>query len=291
MTRIADLLAEGPTLSVEFFPPKTDEGIEKLSDTIDELEKLSCPAVPADRLSFVSITYGAGGSTRDRTRDLVVRVNERRPFPAMPHLTCMGHTRAEIDDLLADYAANGVHNVLALAGDPPADGSPVTGDFTYATELIEAIRAAGDFSVGVAAHPELHPRSPDRAHDRRYLAEKLNAADFGITQFFFDADDYFSMVEDLADRGCETPVLPGVMPLLNPTTARRFAGIAGATFPEELAARVEAAEDPAQRMAIAADAAAELSAELLERGVPGLHIYCMNRSDVVEALLGRLTTG
>lgn len=289
MTRISDLLDAGTTLSVEFFPPKTDEGVEKLATTIDELEKLAGPPGTAERLSFVSITYGAGGSTRDRTRDLVVRVNERRDFPAMPHLTCMGHTRAEVDDLLSDYAANGVHNILALAGDPPADGSDPTGDFTYATELIEAVRTAGDFSVGVAAHPECHPRSPDRPHDRRYLAAKLNAADFGITQFFFEADDYFAMVEDLADLGCDTPVLPGVMPLLNPTAIRRFAGIAGATFPDALAEKVEAAETPEQRMSIAADAAAELSAELLERGVPGLHLYCMNRSDIVGEVLTRLS--
>lgn len=289
MTRITELLDAGPTLSVEFFPPKTDEGVEKLSTIIDELEKLTGPPGTAERLSFVSITYGAGGSTRDRTRDLVVRVNERRDFPAMPHLTCMGHTRGEVDDLLADYAANGVHNILALAGDPPADGSDPTGDFTYATELIEAVRAAGDFSVGVAAHPEGHPRSPDRSHDRRYLAAKLRAADFGITQFFFDADDYFAMVEDLAHLGCDTPILPGVMPLLNPDAIRRFAGIAGATFPEALAVKVEAADTPEQRMAIAAGAAAELSAELLERGVPGLHLYCMNRSDIVGEVLARLS--
>ncbi len=140
----------------------------------------------------------------------------------------------------------------------------------------------------MAAHPEGHPRSPDRAHDRRHLAEKLNSADFGITQFFFDADDYFTMVDELAALGCDTPVLPGVMPLLNPTAIRRFAGIAGATFPEALAEKVEAAETPEQSMAVAAAAAAELSAELLERGVPGLHIYCMNRSDVVSEVLRRL---
>ncbi|MFV0318556.1 MAG: methylenetetrahydrofolate reductase, partial [Microthrixaceae bacterium] len=211
-----------------------------------------------------------------------------RDFPAMPHLTCMGHTRAEIDDLLADYATNDVHNVLALAGDPPADGSNPVGDFTYAMELIEAVRAAGDFSVGVAAHPELHPRSLNRAEDRRRLAEKLNAADFGITQFFFDADDYFRMVDELAGQGCITPVLPGVMPLLNPTAIRRFADIAGATFPEDLAERVEGTEDPVERLAIAADAAAELSHELIDRGVPGLHLYCMNRSDVVNEVLARI---
>lgn len=288
MERIAETLAAGPTLSVEFFPPKTDAGLEKLSTTIDDLVELTGPEGIGPELSFVSITYGAGGSTRDRTRDLVVKVNGERAFPAMPHLTCIGHTHAEIDELLADYAAHGVHNVLALAGDPPSDGSEPTGEFTYATELIEAIRTAGDFSVGVAAHPELHPRSPDRPSDRRHLAEKLNAADFGITQFFFDADDYFTMVHELADLGCTTPVLPGVMPLLNPSTVRRFAGMAGAAFPDDLAERVESTSSDEERLAVAADAAASLSEELLERGVPGLHLYCLNRSDIVRAILERL---
>ena len=206
----------------------------------------------------------------------------------MPHLTCMGHTRGEIDELLADYAANGVRNVLALAGDPPADGSEPSGDFTYATELIEAIRAAGDFSVGVAAHPELHPRSADRTQDREHLAEKLNAADFGITQFFFDADDYFAMVDELAELGCSTPVLPGVMPMLNPATVRRFAGMAGARFPESLAAQVESTESDKGRMEVVADAAAGLASTLLAEGVPGLHLYCLNRSDVVREILDRV---
>ena len=289
MTRIAELLDKGPTFSVEFFPPKTEQGVAKLHSTVDALEALSGPTGLAQELSFVSITYGAGGSTRDRTRDLVVEVNSTRRFPAMPHLTCMGHTRGEIDSLLGDYASSGVHNVLALAGDPPLDGSEPSGDFTYATELIEAVRTAGDFSVGVAAHPECHPRSPDRASDRKYLAEKLNAADFGITQFFFDAGDYFRMVEELRDLGCETPVIPGVMPLLNPTTVQRFAGIAGARFPEELAARVSAHREEDARLAEAAGAAAELAGELIDGGVPGIHIYCMNRADIVTAIVSRLT--
>jgi methylenetetrahydrofolate reductase (NADPH) len=290
MTRIGDLLAEGPTLSVECFPPKTAEGVAGLESALDDVEALQTSPWP-DRhkgVSFVSVTYGAGGTTRDRTRDLVVGIESGRSFPAMPHLTCMGHTRAEIDELLADYAANGIANVLALAGDPPADGSEPAGDFRHAMELVEAIRAAGDFSVGVAAHPELHPRSPDRASDRRFLAEKLDAADFGITQFFFDASDYFRMVEELSALGCTTPVLPGVMPLLNPATVERFAGMAGAAFPTALAERVEATTSPEDRLAVVADAAAELCVELLEGGVPGLHLYFLNRSDVATAVFERL---
>ncbi len=283
MTKISDLLAAGPTLSVEFFPPKTPEGMANLQRTLDALEAIR--AADGTEMSFVSITYGAGGSTRDLTRDLVVGVNAERRFPAMPHLTCIGHTGTEISDLLADYADNGVENILALGGDPPADGSDPTGDFNYAIELIEAIRAAGDFSIGVAAHPEMHPRSVSRDADRRRLAEKLTAADLGITQFFFDSADYFRMVEELDALGCHTPVLPGVMPLLNPTTVERFAKMARANFPHELAERVLSTEDPAERLKIAAEAAAELTRELLAGGVPGIHLYCMNRSDIVEAVL------
>jgi len=280
VTLVADLLAEGPTLSVEFFPPRTDEGVAQLRSTVAEL-------APAD-LSFVSVTYGAGGSTRELTRDLVVGLEAEQSYPAMAHLTCVGNARAQLDDLLADYAAHGVHNLLALFGDPPADGSDPGGDFEHAIDLVELVRSnPTPMSVAVAAHPEGHPRSLDLATDRKFLAAKLQAADLGITQFFFDADDYFRMVDDLSALGCDTPVLPGVMPLANPTTIKRFADMAGARFPEELAARVEAAEGE-DRHRIVADAVARLSQQLLDGGAPGLHLYCLNRSavvlDVVEQL-------
>ncbi len=280
MTLVADLLAAGPTLSVEFFPPRTDEGVAQLRATVAELE-------PAD-LSFVSVTYGAGGSTRELTRDLVVGLEAEQPYPAMAHLTCVGHAKAQLDDLLDDYAANGVHNLLALFGDPPADGSDAGGDFEHAIDLVQLVRShPTPMSVAVAAHPEGHPRSPDLATDRKFLAAKLQAADLGITQFFFDADDYFRMVDDLAALGCDTPVLPGVMPLANPTSIKRFADMAGARFPEELAARVEAAEGD-DRHRIVVDAVSRLSQQLLDGGAPGLHLYCLNRSavvlDVVEQL-------
>jgi methylenetetrahydrofolate reductase (NADPH) len=276
MTRIADLLAEGPTVSAEFFPPRTEEGMAQLDRTIDALDELD--------LSFVSVTYGAGGSTRDTTRDIVVRVNAERPYPAMAHLTCMGHTTAEIETLLDDYAANGVCNILALAGDPPADGSPVTGEFAYASQLVELVRRRPDFSVGVAAQPELHPRSRgDRAADRQRLAAKLEEADFAVTNFFFDADDYFRMIDELEAAGTTKPVLPGIMPLLNTTTIRRFSAMNESAFPEELGARVDAAGSPDEVLKIAVEAAVELSQRLLDGGVPGLHIYSLNRP---EATLG-----
>lgn len=284
VSSIRDLLAQGPTVSVEFFPPKTDDGLAQLHRTVGELAPLD--------LSYVSVTYGAGGSNRDRTRDLVIDLNRDRPYPAMAHLTCMGHTRAELDELLDDYDAHGVHNILALAGDPPADGSSVGGDFTYAQELVDLVRSHGaHFSVGVAAHPELHPRSTDRDRDRRHLAAKLEEADFGVTQFFFDADHYFRMVEELDSLGCTTPIVPGVMPLTNPAGVERMAKMAGATFPVELAARVDDAVDDAERHRVVVDAAVELADRLRRGGAPGLHLYCLNRSPVVLAIAARLGIG
>jgi methylenetetrahydrofolate reductase (NADPH) len=282
MTRLADRLerSDGPSLSVEFFPPKTDAGEALLRRTIDELD-----VVPLD---FVSVTYGAGGSTRDRTRDLVVELNRERSYPAMAHLTCIGHTKEQLTELLADYDRHGVHDILALAGDPPADGSPADGDFTYALELVELVRSRGDrFTVAVAAHPELHPRSPDRASDRQHLARKLSAADLGISQFFYDADDYFSMVEDLRSLGCDTPVHPGVMPLSNPSGVQRMAAMAGATFPTELAAKVESA-DESDRHAVVVAAATELCQQLIDGGAPGIHLYGLNRSEVVVDVVREL---
>ncbi|MFP3901757.1 MAG: methylenetetrahydrofolate reductase [Acidimicrobiia bacterium] len=276
--RIVDLLSAGPTLSFEFFPPKTDEAERQLEKAIHELAPL--------RPSFVSVTYGALGSTRDRTRDIVVRVNREQPFPAMAHMTCVGHTRAEVEALLDEYAAAGVCNVLALAGDPPADGSDPGGDFTYALELVELVRShPAGFSVGVAAHPELHPRSNgDRAGDRRHLAAKLAAADFGITQFFFEIDDYVRMVDELAELGCTTPVVPGVMPPGASSLAglKRMAGMNGSVIPAALLDRLEAvADDPQALREIGVEVATELCGRLLDAGAPGLHLYALNRSESV----------
>jgi methylenetetrahydrofolate reductase (NADPH) len=286
--KIGDLLAAGRTLSFEFFPPKTDQAERQLEKTIHELAPL--------RPSFVSVTYGAGGSTRNRTRDIVVQVNREQPFPAMAHLTCSGHTRAEITGLLDEYAAAGVHNILALAGDPPADGSDPGGDFTYATELVELVRAhPGDFSVGVAAHPELHPRSGgDRAADRRFLAAKLAMADFAITQFFFEFDDYERMVDELAALGSTTPVLPGIMPPgASPLAGlKRMAAMNGSVVPAALLDRLDAvADDPDALRDIGVEVATDLSRRLLDAGAPGLHLYALNRSASVLRIVENLGLG
>ncbi|HWJ97876.1 MAG TPA: methylenetetrahydrofolate reductase [Acidimicrobiales bacterium] len=281
MTRISDLLAKGPTWSFEFFPPKTPEGMTSFDRAVTDLSALE----PA----YVSITYGAGGSARDTTYDLVVRVNEEQAFPAMPHLTCVGHTRAELIDLLESYRANGVDNVLALAGDPPKDGSDPGGDFVYATELVALAREVGDFSVGVAAFPEVHPRSTDRATDRRFLAAKLNAADFGMTQFFWDADHYRVMVEELAALGCTTPVLPGVMPFVSVAGARRMSGMNNTDIPAWLQERMDEVDGDAEATRrLGVEVATGLIEQLLEVGVPGIHLYAMNRAQSIQEIYDNL---
>lgn len=280
MTTIRDLLDRGRTLSFEFFPPKTHEAQAKLRATVDLLDK-------ADP-DFVSVTYGAGGTTRESTRETVLDLLEHRSFPAMPHLTCVGHSYAEIQDLIDDYQAHGVHNMLALAGDPPEDGSPNPGDFRYALELVEALREHSDMSIGVAAFPEVHPRSESRASDRSRLAEKLNAADFGITQFFFDPSDYFCMIDELDSLGCNTPVIPGVIPVINPKSVRRFAGMNGSAVDEALWAQLDAADDPDERLEVAVDAAVSQIQTLLDGGAPGVHIYTLNQADATVRISERI---
>jgi methylenetetrahydrofolate reductase (NADPH) len=285
MTRIADLLDAGRTLSFELFPPKTDEAERALEKCVLELADL--------RPSFVSVTYGALGSTRERTRDVVTGINASQPFPAMPHLTCVGHSRADIAELLDHYAAHGIENILALGGDPPADGSEAGGDYEHACELVEQVRAhPAAFSIGVAAHPEVHPRSPDRESDRRHLAAKLEMADFGMTQFFFSIDDYLRMVDELAELGCDKPLLPGVMPLINVAGVKRMAGMNGSVIPEALLERLDAAADrPDEVRKIGVEVATELGAALLAEDAPGLHLYALNRSASVREVHTNLGLG
>ena len=285
MARIGDLLAAQPTLSFEFFPPKSDEAERALYKTVAELAEL--------RPSFVSVTYGAGGSTRERTRDVVIQINREQSFPAMAHLTCVGHTKVQITALLDEYAAGGVENILALGGDPPPDGAELIGDFRYAADLVEFVRAhPAGFSIGVAAHPELHPRSPDRADDRRRLAEKLEMADFGVTQFFFELDPYLRMVDELAELGCDKPLLPGIMPVINVAGVQRMAAMNGTLIPEPLLERLSAVEDlPDEVAKIGVEVATELGAALLGEDAPGLHIYAMNRSASPRAIHSNLGLG
>ncbi len=286
MARIADLLAAGPTFSFEFFPPRTEEAERALEKALVELEPLNP--------SFVSVTYGAGGSTRERTRDIVARINRDTSMTAMAHLTCAGHTRAELTEIITGYGSEGLENILALAGDPPTTGGagepPPPTEFRYAIELVELVHSLGDFCIGVAAHPELHPRSAgDRVADRDRLAAKLRAADFAITQFFFTSEPYLRMVEELAERGVTTPVIPGVMPVTNVSQIERFAQLSGSALPAELADRLHGAGDhPEEVRRIGVEVATGLCQDLLDAGVPGLHFYTLNRSTATREIYANL---
>jgi methylenetetrahydrofolate reductase (NADPH) len=285
MAKVHELLADGPCFSFEFFPPRTDEAERALEKALRELE----PLAP----SFVSVTYGAGGSTRARTRDIVVDILASTTMTPMAHLTCVGHCRDELVEILDGYRDAGVQNILALAGDLPADdpADQHQGDFHYALELVELVRERGPFSVGVAAHPEGHPRSTQRSQDRHHLAAKLRAADFGVTQFFFRAENYLQMVDELAALGVDTPVIPGVMPVTNVGQVERFAALSGAAFPAELAARLHAAGDPEEVRRIGVEVATALCQELLDRGAPGLHFYTLNRSSATREIYANLGLG
>ena len=281
MTRVAELLRAGRTFSFEFFPPKDDATQLTLGRTIAELE----PLEP----SFVSVTYGAGGSTRERTRNVVTWVAKETAITPMAHLTCQGHVRGEISAILDDYQAGGVANIMALGGDPPTDPADARpSDYRYASELVADVAATGAFSIGVAAHPEVHPRSPDRATDRRHLAAKLAVADFAVTQFFFEAHQYASLVNELADLGVDKPVIPGIMPITNATQITRMAKLSGAKLPPWVIEAVEAADDPAEVRRIGVDIATQLCAELLDAGAPGLHFYTMNRSTATREIYANL---
>ncbi|HYT38810.1 MAG TPA: methylenetetrahydrofolate reductase [NAD(P)H] [Acidimicrobiia bacterium] len=280
-TTVSALLAAGTTYSFEFFPPRDDASEAQLAQTLGELEPL--------RPSFVSITYGAGGSTRDRTHGLVVDLLRRTSMTPMAHLTCVGHSRDELAEIFARYRHDGVENILALRGDPPAGTELAGGDLRHAVELVELARELGPFSVGVAAHPEGHPQAPDRATDRRHLAAKLARADFAVTQFFFRRDDYLQLVDDLAALGVDKPVIAGIMPITNAAQIERFAALSGAEVPAGLRARLHAAaHDPAEVRRIGVAAATELCAELLAAGAPGLHFYTLNRSTATREIWAAL---
>jgi methylenetetrahydrofolate reductase (NADPH) len=281
MARVSELLAAGRTFSFEFFPPKTDGAQLSLGRAIAELEPLGP--------SFVSVTYGAGGTTRQRTREVVTWVRRETGITPMAHLTCQSHTRDEIQAILEDYRSAGIDNILALGGDPPSDPADVRpSDYEFATDLIDDIEPLGHFSVGVAAHPELHPRSPDRETDRHLLAAKLGRADFAITQFFFEAHHYLRLVSELDDLGVSKPVIPGIMPITNAGQVVRMAGLSGAAVPTWLTDRLAGVEDPTEVRRIGVDVATALCAELLQAGAPGLHFYTLNRSTATREIYANL---
>jgi methylenetetrahydrofolate reductase (NADPH) len=281
MAKITDLAAAGPTRSFEFFPPKTDAAEAQLARALEELEPL--------HPSFVSVTYGAGGTTRERTHDLVVQINRDTTLTAMAHLTCAAHTRAELTELVGRYRDAGVENILALRGDPPKDLDLPPGELDHATDLIALVRDVGDFSVGVAVHPEGHPASTVTADDRRRQAEKLALADFGVSQFFFEPHVWFDFLADLDALGVTTPVVPGIMPVTNVKSVKRMAEMSGAAFPKALEARLRVVEDDPDAMhAVGVEAATELCQALMDGGVHSFHFYTLNRSPATREISANL---
>jgi methylenetetrahydrofolate reductase (NADPH) len=284
--KLADLYARsGLTLSVEFFPPKTEKGEENLFSEIAIIKRLNP--------GFCSVTYGAGGSTRDKTVGLVESIHSECGLEVMCHLTVVGQSKMEARAILARLKEKGIENVLALGGDPPqgmTDWRPHPDGFHHAIELVREATGFGCFSVAVAGFPECHPRAASRAADLRFLKEKVDAgAAAVITQLFFDNDDYFRFVEDLRNLGMTVPIVPGVLPILSAPQVRRFAALCCSKIPPKLdkeLAKVENDDSAAVEMGI--EYASRQCEQLITFGVPGVHFYSLNKAYSVQAICKNL---
>ena len=270
------LTSPTPSVSFEFFPPKDDAGEAALWDAIRRLESV--------RPAFVSVTYGAGGSSQDRTVRVTERIARETTLTPLAHLTCVGASVAALRQVVGLYAASGVRNILALRGDPP--GNP-GGEWVahpeglnHATDLVELIRPLGDFTIGVAAFPDVHPASPDLDHDVEVLVRKADAgASFAITQMVFDADTYLRLRDRVARRRPDLPISPGLMPVTNFKQVARMSQLMGTPLPDPVVRRLEVvAEDPAATREVGVQIATELAQRMLAEGAPGLHFITMNRS-------------
>jgi methylenetetrahydrofolate reductase (NADPH) len=284
--KIASLFAPGRTLfSFEFFPPKNDGDVDHVLATARELKTLG----PA----YISVTWGAGGSTRRKTLDIVSAIKNDIGVESMAHLTCVGAGRADIDEILADIARRGVKNILALRGDPPKGAAafvPHPDGFRHANELVAHIRKAHDFCLGVAGYPEGHVESPDRESDLDNLKRKVDAgADFVVTQLFFDNADFLRFRDRAASRGVRVPIVAGLMPITNAGQAQRFTQLCGARLPAPLLTELDRRRDDAEAVTrLGIDHATAQCRGLLAAGVAGIHFYTLNRSRSTAEILRRL---
>jgi methylenetetrahydrofolate reductase (NADPH) len=284
--RIAEILEQQrPVFSFEFFPPKTDEGQRTLEITLAVLRD--------DHPDYVSVTYGAGGSTRARTVEITKWIRQELGIEAMAHLSCVGEPTERLMEILEETQAAGIENVLALRGDPPrgqTDWTPHPGGLSYSVELIRLIREHFDFSVGAACFPEVHPEAANRASDLSYAREKVEAgASFLITQLFFDNELYFDFVEDARTAGIHVPIIPGIMPITNLKQIKTITGMCGATIPDELGRELDGrAGDPEAVAELGVAYATLQCSDLLARGAPGVHFYTLNRSPATRAILAAL---
>jgi len=285
--RIDELLeaAQEPIFSFEFFPPKTDAGERVLGLALESLRQLD----PA----FVSVTYGAGGSSRSRTLELTKWIKQELGIEAMAHLSCVGSSREELEAILDDMRDAGIENVLALRGDPPRgenDWTPHPGGLRYSTELAALITGGYHYCVGGACFPEVHSEAPDLAHDLRFLKEKVDSGvSFLITNLFLDNELYFTFVDEARAAGIEVPILPGIMPITNLSQLKTMTDMCGATIPSALREALEwRSHDPDAVMQLGVSYATLQCAELLARGAPGIHFYTLNRSPATRAILSAL---
>lgn len=285
--RISDLYGGGrPVFSFEFFPPKTDRGEKNLMSTVADLKDALEP-------DFVSVTYGAGGSTQDRTHAIVTEIQNGLGITAMAHQTCVGVTREDILGGVRRLLGSGVENVLALRGDPPKDQDDfrtVDGGLSHATDLIEMLANELELSIGAACYPESHPESSSEEADMHWTLEKeRKGAGFLVTQLFFDNSSYFDFVDRARRAGVTIPIVPGIMPITNVAQVERFTKMCGATIPESLLGRLRKhQEDSAAVMADGIAHAITQCLELLERGAPGLHFYTLNKSHATRSILAAL---
>ncbi len=274
-----------PVFSFEFFPPKTDDGQRTLEATLQVLKD--------DHPDYVSVTYGAGGSTRARTVEITKWIRQALGIEAMAHLSCVGEPTERLAQILEDVQAAGIENVLALRGDPPrgqTDWTAHPGGLSYSVELIRLIRERFDFSIGAACFPEVHPEARDRPSDLSYAREKVEAgASFLITQLFFDNELYFDFVDDARTAGIDVPIVPGIMPITNVKQIKTITGMCGATIPDELERELDGRADDPEAVAELGVAYATLQcSDLLARGAPGVHFYTLNRSPATRAILAAL---